>query len=144
MNCALSTEPARAVSNTHACAAALLLVLHSPVSLAGSDACTLAQSPGFCASPLFVGLSAAREAGYYPGENQRETISVENDFADGPTKSQVIIEQHGLLDDSVQAVRFVVDLVVTEDGTWRTASTERTWKCWPGRGSQTFSTTPCI
>lgn len=125
------------------CFLVLCLTLQPSALRAASEACTLAQTPQWCSSTLFVALAAARDIGYAPGDSRRESISIENDFPDGPTKSEIVIEQHGIADDSVQASRYVIRLKAAADGQWQIAGTQRSWKCWPGRGSQTFSDKLC-
>ncbi len=136
---------ARAARRARTCLSLLMLCLMlQPSALrAASETGTLAQTPEWCGSILFIALAAARDLGYAPGDSRRETITIDNDFPDGPTKPDIVIEKHGIADDSVQASRYVIRLKAAADGQWQIAGTQRSWKCWPGRGSQTFSDKLC-
>ena len=50
----------------------------------------------------------------------------------------------GLLDDSVRARRYVLELRRTERREWRIESAVVTQRCWPGRGQQAFRPTACL
>ena len=59
----------------------------------------------------------------------------------GPTTVTVL--QQGLADDSVAAVKNVLRYQPQGEG-WRLVSSERTQKCQPGRGHQSFATSDCV
>lgn len=50
----------------------------------------------------------------------------------------------GLLDDSVRARRFVLELDRGEGRQWRIRTAVVTQRCWPGRGQQAFRPTACL
>lgn len=50
----------------------------------------------------------------------------------------------GLLDDSVRARRYVLELERTDEREWRIESAVVTQRCWPGRGQQAFRPTACL
>jgi hypothetical protein len=50
----------------------------------------------------------------------------------------------GLLDDSVRARRFVLELDRSEEREWRIRSAVVTQRCWPGRGQQAFRAAACV
>ena len=50
----------------------------------------------------------------------------------------------GLLDDSVRARRYVLELRRNERREWRIESAVVTQRCWPGRGQQAFRPTACL
>jgi hypothetical protein len=75
-------------------------------------------------------------------EAARTTIEVDaGPEAGGPALVTVTLE--GLLDDSVRARRFVLDLA--RDGeAWRLERATWTQRCVPGRGHDAFSPQPCV
>jgi hypothetical protein len=65
----------------------------------------------------------------------------------GPEDSpQALVEivLDGLLDDSVRARRYVLELRRTEQREWRLVSAVVTQRCWPGRGQQAFRPSACL
>ena len=60
----------------------------------------------------------------------------------GPTASATVVLD-GLLDDSVRARRYLIDLARDDDGTWSIESVLATQRCWPRRGHQGYAPTPC-
>jgi hypothetical protein len=50
----------------------------------------------------------------------------------------------GLLDDSVRARRYVLELDRNEAREWRIRTAVVTQRCWPGRGHQAFRAAICI
>jgi len=59
-----------------------------------------------------------------------------------PVTVEVTLDR--LLDDSVRALRYVLDLQRSAEGTWRLRSATVTQRCWPGRGHMRFSPEPCV
>lgn len=57
-----------------------------------------------------------------------------------------ILTQTGLADDSVQGMRYRLELVPTDsaDTQWRVTWAGRQYKCWPERGHQDWSTELCL
>jgi len=50
----------------------------------------------------------------------------------------------GLMDDSVRAQRYELDLSRRDDGTWKVESASWSQRCHEGRGHQDFSPEPCV
>lgn len=69
-------------------------------------------------------------------------VSRRNGEGGGP--ATVIVTVDRLADDSVRAMRYVLELAPRDDGTWRLRSVSRTQRCWPRRGHQSFSPAPCF
>jgi hypothetical protein len=59
-----------------------------------------------------------------------------------PDDVRVLLTEDGLADDSVRAVRFVLQFHRT-GRRWRLESARRLQRCQPGRGHQRFSPRPC-
>jgi hypothetical protein len=63
--------------------------------------------------------------------------------AEGAARATVVATLDGLLDDSVEAVRYVLAATKADDG-WRLESARRTQRCRAGRGHGRFSVEACI
>ena len=63
--------------------------------------------------------------------------------AEEAVRATVVATLDGLLDDSVEAVRYVLG-VTSADGGWRLESARRTQRCHAGRGHRVFSAAPCV
>jgi hypothetical protein len=63
---------------------------------------------------------------------------------EGGDRAEVTVTLEGLLDDSVQAVRYVLRFQKDGDGPWTLASATWSQRCGPGRGHQDFGLEPCI
>lgn len=50
----------------------------------------------------------------------------------------------GLLDDSVESLRYTVELTRRDDGTWVLLRARREQRCRPERGQQDFDARPCL
>ncbi|HEY7795547.1 MAG TPA: hypothetical protein VIA10_16205 [Gaiellaceae bacterium] len=50
----------------------------------------------------------------------------------------------GLMDDSVRAQRYELELGRRGDGTWKVEAASWSQRCQPNRGHQTFSPEPCV
>ena len=61
---------------------------------------------------------------------------------ENPSEVRVLLTEDGLADDSVRAVRYVLEFR-REDRRWRLRSARRVQRCQPGRGHQRFSPRPC-
>ena len=61
---------------------------------------------------------------------------------ENPDEVRVLLTEDGLADDSVRAVRYVLEFRRT-DRRWRLQSARRVQRCQPGRGHQRFSPRPC-
>lgn len=86
---------------------------------------------------------AMRVAG--PGADQCKSVIIEvvnptvEDF-DAPV---VMVSLDGLMDDSVRARKFKLQMKKREQGWWEVSYAEQAQSCWPGRGHQEFSGDPC-
>jgi hypothetical protein len=63
--------------------------------------------------------------------------------SEGAARATVVATLDGLLDDSVEAVRYVLAVSAADDG-WRIESARRTQRCRAGRGHRGFSAAPCV
>jgi non-ribosomal peptide synthetase component F len=68
---------------------------------------------------------------------------VTTEAAEGATRATVVATLDGLLDDSVEAVRYVL-AVTKEEAGWRLESVRGTQRCRAGRGHRRFSADACI
>lgn len=57
--------------------------------------------------------------------------------------SEVVVTLDGLLDDSVRATRYTIELQRHADGMWRLRAADWAAQCQPGRGHQDFSPKLC-
>jgi hypothetical protein len=57
--------------------------------------------------------------------------------------SEVVVTLQGLLDDSVDATRYTVELQRDPSAMWRLRAADWAERCQPGRGHQNFSARPC-
>jgi hypothetical protein len=73
------------------------------------------------------------------------TSLVTRDGAEGGDRVTAVATLDGVLDDSVDAVRYVL-VVTREEGEegWRLESAVRTQRCQAGRGHASFSAEPCL
>lgn len=55
----------------------------------------------------------------------------------------VVVTEEGLLDDSVDGHRYRLSLRRTPEGHWGIESAQKSRKCKPGRGHQSYSNEPC-
>lgn len=88
--------------------------------------------------PLQVAL---RLVGDFEGRSQ--SITRIHDSADTPRAAEVIVIEDGYLDDSVRGARYHITLE-SDQGVWRPTAVARGWRCWPGRGHETFAKQPCL
>ena len=58
--------------------------------------------------------------------------------------SEVVATLDGLLDDSVRAERYTVELQRGPSKLWRVRAVDRAQRCQSGRGHQDFSPKPCV
>ena len=72
------------------------------------------------------------------------TLTVTQATAEPGDRTTVTAVQDGLLDDSVRAIRYELELVRQPDGTWRIDTVRRTTRCQPGRGHQDFGPALCV
>lgn len=78
-----------------------------------------------------------------PFEGGFQTISRKNDNSENPTKAEIIVIEDGVLDDSLRGARFRFVLHKNTKGIWQIKSGEHSFRCWPKRGHQNFSTELC-
>jgi hypothetical protein len=71
------------------------------------------------------------------------TALVTTERPEGATRATVVATLDGLLDDSVEAVRYVLVVAKADDG-WRLESARRKQRCRVGRGHSGFSVEPCV
>jgi hypothetical protein len=58
--------------------------------------------------------------------------------------SEVVATLEGLLDDSVRAARYTVELQRNQSMLWRVRAVDWAQRCQTGRGHQDFSPKPCV
>jgi hypothetical protein len=58
--------------------------------------------------------------------------------------SEVVATLDGLLDDSVRAARYTVELQRNQSMLWRVRAADWAQRCQTGRGHQDFSAEPCV
>jgi hypothetical protein len=110
-----------------------LAMLPDAVSLTGADPEAIALD----AFGLTEGL--ATDGGEGAEQTVETTIMGE--------EAIVVITQMGLLDDSVQGMRYRVELEAmpdTDSTQWELISAGRQYVCWPGRGAQDWSSELCL
>jgi hypothetical protein len=59
-----------------------------------------------------------------------------------PDDVMVTVEEDGLMDDSVSGTMTMLRMK-KEEGIWQVYKASRAWKCWKGRGHETYSGKPC-
>ncbi|MGH9838946.1 MAG: hypothetical protein ACREEM_09190 [Blastocatellia bacterium] len=77
-------------------------------------------------------------------EEARTTIiEVAKKSAEDAGSATVVITIEGLLDDSVRAEKYKLEMIRTEEGWWRVERAYKARTCWPGRGHADYSSAPC-
>jgi hypothetical protein len=98
------------------------------------------------ARPAFA-VSALRTAIEFADADEGQAATTSVLASEGPEgggdEASVTVTRDGLADDSVRAVRYVIELERGEDGTWRLRSAQRLQRCQPERGHQDFSPQLC-
>jgi hypothetical protein len=79
-----------------------------------------------------------------PDQGAFTTTLIQEANPEGGERAGVTVTLEGLLDDSVQAVRYVLQFRKDADDAWRLVSATWTQRCAPGRGHQAFSLELCI
>jgi hypothetical protein len=79
-----------------------------------------------------------------PDQGAFTTTVVQEASPEGGEQAEVTVTLEGLLDDSVQAIRYALKFQKDADGAWRLASATWAQRCAPGRGHQDFSLELCI
>jgi hypothetical protein len=78
------------------------------------------------------------------GEMLSRTVSVKAKTIESPDSLDVEVTDDGYADDSVRGAQFRFKLIKNVEGAWRVSTASKGWRCHAGRGSQTFSSKPCI
>lgn len=71
------------------------------------------------------------------------TVRAQSEQLENPREIRVALTEDGLPDDSIRAVRFVLDFKRAGGQRWELESARRLQRCQPGRGHQRFSPQPC-
>lgn len=71
------------------------------------------------------------------------TVRAEASRLENPREVRVVLTEDGLPDDSIRAVRYVLEFK-RAGRRWEVESARRTQRCQPGRGHQRFSPDPCV
>jgi hypothetical protein len=72
------------------------------------------------------------------------SVVMETSPPEGGERAVVTVSKEGLADDSIRALRYVLQFERQGDGSWRLLSAEWTQRCWDGRGHQDFTPELCI
>jgi hypothetical protein len=76
-------------------------------------------------------------------QHAAKTSLVTTEAPEGGNRATVVATLEGVLDDSVESVRFVLVMTKGKDG-WRLESAVRTQRCRGGRGHAGFSADSCV
>lgn len=60
-----------------------------------------------------------------------------------PSRYQIVAIADGLPDDSVRGKRLDVSLERSRESLWLITDAKLSWRCWPERGHESFSSEPC-
>jgi hypothetical protein len=60
-----------------------------------------------------------------------------------PGRYQIVAIADGLPDDSVRGKRLDLSLERTRESLWQITAAKLSWRCWPERGHESFSSEPC-
>jgi hypothetical protein len=71
------------------------------------------------------------------------TVREQASQLENPRDVRVALTEDGLADDSIRAIRHVLEFKRT-DRRWKLQSARRTQRCQPGRGHQRFGPRPCL
>ena len=96
--------------------------------------------PAFASSSLRTAIEFTNTG---EGQASVTTVVAEEGPEGGGDEASVRVTREGLADDSVRAVRYVIELERGDDGTWRLRSAQRLQRCQPERGHQDFSPQLC-
>jgi len=135
-------------------AACLLVLVSAGVAGCGGDGAEWAGPPPAAAdgavSVAGFGVAARSPldtAAAFLRLDEREaatTTLVSRTGAEGGALATVTATFDGLLDDSVRAERYVLELERADDGTWHLVSAALGRRCQAGRGHQAFTPAPCV
>jgi hypothetical protein len=115
------------------------------ISVAGFDAYLQVTAPGWADSPMRIALEFLDLADPSQSDGPAFTTTVvqEANPEDGE-QAQVTVTLEGLLDDSVQAVRYDLRFQRGAAGAWTLVSATWAQRCAPGRGHQDFGPQLCV
>jgi hypothetical protein len=99
----------------------------------------LSQNPELARSPIRATIEFAR---LRDPRALTTTVREEAPVLEQPQTVRVVLTEDGLPDDSIRAIRYVLDYERTGNR-WRLESARRLQRCQPGRGHQRFSPAPC-
>jgi hypothetical protein len=99
------------------------------------------SQPAFATSALRTGIEFANAG---EGQAARTSVTATEGAEGNSDQASVTVTRHGLADDSVRAVRYVLVLDRNGDGTWRLRTARRVQQCHQNRGHQDFSPELCI
>jgi hypothetical protein len=75
--------------------------------------------------------------------SERSSVTVLSGSGEHSSRYEVIAISDGFTDDSVRGRRYDLKLERNPVGSWRITEARVSWRCWPGRGHDTFGTEPC-
>jgi hypothetical protein len=75
--------------------------------------------------------------------SERLGVWVVNGTGERPSRYRIVVITDGLPDDSVRGKRLDVSLERGSETSWRITDAKASWRCWPGRGHEVFSSQPC-
>jgi hypothetical protein len=110
------------------------------VAISGFNDFLAGDGKEFASSPIaavteFLGLDESTAP---------ETTIVATSPAEVRNFSEVVVTSNGLLDDSVRATRYTVELQRDQSKLWRLRAADWAQRCQPGRGHQDFSAKSCV
>ncbi len=73
----------------------------------------------------------------------QEAVLLFKGEGESPSRYEFVAISNGFHDDSVRGERFDITLEADSRQTWRVTSATTSWRCWPGRGHQSYGTQPC-
>ncbi|MFT4667079.1 MAG: hypothetical protein ACI8YQ_003112 [Polaribacter sp.] len=82
----------------------------------------------FTGADVDSNVKSVRSKKIGPGENIQDVM--------------VTVEEDGIMDDSVSGTITILRMKKV-DGTWQVYKATQAWKCWKGRGHETYSALPC-
>lgn len=72
------------------------------------------------------------------------SVVMETHPPEGGDEAEVTVTKDGLADDSIAALRYVLEFERRADGSWRLRAAAWTQRCQPGRGHQDFTPELCV
>ncbi len=115
------------------------LLSRGELRIDGFNAYAAASDERFASSPSLTALKLVS-----PEERPGATVSFDQTGGEDAPTAQVRITFSRLEDDSVEAVRYVIELRRSDDDRWLVESAQRTFRCHRGRGQQSFEADLCL